>query len=275
MECSYHTSRILVVVDQSCDHFGCDDYRNFSLFRTSLFCHAMLLRSKSKFTLMYSCFLQVTGSSLILCYGLENAVDFISSAIVLWRFYAPELDPDIEVRLQKREKRASVAISGILFFLGIVITTQAFADFLRGMEDPEHLKALLWISTVSIFIFGTMAVIKFQYSVALSSASLHKDGICSLIGTILSGALFVNTLIIKQMPDAWWIDPAVALGCGIAAIIIGLYSIVYTSFVQKVPIFSLSWWRLSSGDGTDEISGRDLGPEDLEIPARGPDATIT
>lgn len=216
-----------------------------------------------------------TGSSLILCYGLENCVDFLSSAVVLWRFYAPELDPAIEVTLQKREKRASVAISVILFILGIFITTQAVSDFLRGMEDAESLKVLLGISIASIFIFGSMTVIKFQYSVALNSASLHKDGICSLIGTILSTALFVNTIIIKQIPEAWWIDPAVALGCGHAAINIGLYAIIYTSCVQKVPIFSLSWWKLSSGDGTDEISGRNLGPEDLEIPAHRPETTIT
>ena len=214
---------------------------------------------------------------MILCYGLENGVDLLSSAVVLWRFYAPDsdLDPSIEAKLQKREKRASVAISFILLLLGIFIATQAVDDFLRGMEDPQQLKVLLGISIVSIFIFGTMAVIKFQYSVALSSASLHKDGICSLIGTILSAALFVNTLIIKQIPDAWWIDPSVALGCGIAAINLGLYAIVYTSYVQKVPIFSLNWWKSSSGDGMDEISGRDLGPEDLEIPARATNATIT
>ena len=184
----------------------------------------------------------------------------------MWRFYAPELDPTIEAKLKQREKRASVAISFILSILGIVIIAEASKDFLRGMEDPDELKALLAVSVSSIFVFGGLAIVKFQYSLALKSSSLHKDGICSLIGTILSAALFVNTLIIKKVPGAWWIDPSVALGCGIASLTIGMYGIVDTSCIQKVPIFSFSWWMLSTGDGADEFTGREPGPEDLAVP---------
>lgn len=205
----------------------------------------------------------LTGSSLILCYGLENCVDLFSSVVVLWRFYCPELNPEIEAKLQSREKRASVLISLILGVLGIGIIFTAVDDFLEGMESPEKLALVLGISVSSIVVFGLLAVVKFHYSILLQSASLHKDGICSLIGTILSIALFVNTLIIKHIPEAWWIDPAVALGCGIASIGIGLHAIIITACVQQIPIWSWQWWWLSSGDGKDELTGRSLGPEDL------------
>ena len=203
---------------------------------------------------------------MILCYGLENCVDFLSSVVVLWRFYAPELNAEIEANLHKREKRASMAISIILGILGIGIIAAAVDDFVKGMEDTEKLKLLMGISVASILVFGVLTVLKFQYSIALKSASLHKDGICSLIGTILSTALFVNTLIIQHVPGAWWIDPAVALGCGIASLAIGMHAIIYASFVQKIPIFNASWWMLSTGDGEDEITGRALGPEDMMVP---------
>lgn len=173
------------------------------------------------------------------------------------------LDAGTAEKLQGREKRASIAISVILGILGIGIIAAAVDDFLQGMEDFEKLRLLLGISVSSILIFGMLAIMKFQYSIALSSASLHKDGICSLIGTILSTALFVNTLIIQHIPEAWWIDPAIALGCGIASIAIGMHAIIVARCMQKIPIFSLSWWMLSNGDGQDEINGRDLGPEDL------------
>lgn len=104
---------------------------------------------------------------------------------------------------------------------------------------------------------------KFHYATLLESASLHKDAVCSLIGTVLSAALFINTLIIDHAPDAWWIDPAVALGCGIASIIIGLYAIFMAICVHKLPICSPRWWVLSQGDGQDEITGRSLGPDDF------------
>jgi len=207
----------------------------------------------------------LTGSALIFCYGLENCVDFFSSVVVLWRFYCPELNPEVEAKLQSREKRASILISIILGILGIGIIFAALDDFEEGMEDPSNLRLLLAISVCSILIFGILAVVKFHYSVLLQSASLHKDGICSLIGTILSAALFINTLIIKHFPQAWWIDPAVALGCGIASIGIGLQAIFVAVVIKKIPIWNCAWWTNSSGDGKDEMTGRDLRPEDLNL----------
>jgi divalent metal cation (Fe/Co/Zn/Cd) transporter len=205
-----------------------------------------------------------TGSALILCYGLENCVDFLSSVVVLWRFYCPHaLTAEVEEKLRHREKRASIAISFILFLLGFGITVTAIHDFVHGAETPEELRIVLGISFVSILIFGLLTIVKFHYSILLESASLQKDGICSLIGTVLSGALFVNTLIIDHYPSAWWIDPAVALGCGIASIIIGLYAVCVAGCVQKLPICSPRWWFLSQGDGKDEITGRPLEPQDF------------
>jgi divalent metal cation (Fe/Co/Zn/Cd) transporter len=147
----------------------------------------------------------------MLCYGVENCVDFLSSVVVLWRFYCPNSDPELEKRLARREKRASIAISLILGLLGLGILLTAIDDILKGAEDTEKLRLVLIVSFVSIFVFGLLTVIKFHYSGMLQSASLLKDGICSLIGTVLSAALFSNTLVIDNVPGAWWIDPLVAL----------------------------------------------------------------
>mmetsp|Transcript_16311 Transcript_16311/g.27640 ORF Transcript_16311/g.27640 Transcript_16311/m.27640 type:complete len:262 (+) Transcript_16311:77-862(+) len=208
---------------------------------------------------------EVTGSALILCYGLENMVDFLSSVVVLWRFFCPDLSPEVEAKLMAREKRASISISVILGLLGVGIITTAVDDFTKGMEDFSQLSALLGISLSSILVFGLLSLVKFHYSILLKSASLHKDGICSLIGTILSIALFINTLIIRRVPEAWWIDPAVALGCGVASLAIGVHALFYASCVQKIPICSYRWWMFSQGDGTDEINGRELDEKDVAV----------
>jgi len=207
---------------------------------------------------------QSTGSSLCLVYGLENCVDFLSSVVVLWRFFAPsKLDATVEEKLHRREKRASMAISFILVLLGVGIIITALNDISRGEEDPDQLAAVVLISGASIVIFGILAIYKFKYAVVLESPSLYKDGICSLIGTVLSGALFVNTLIIDMAPSAWWIDPLVAIGAGIAAMMIGLQAVYAARYKDNLPIFSMSWWVLSQGDGMDEQSGRPLGREDF------------
>jgi len=117
----------------------------------------------------------------------------------------------------------------------------------RGQETPEQQRTVIALSFFSIFIFGVLAVLKFKYSVKLSSASLYKDGVCSLIGTILSVGLFIDTLIIRSAPDAWWIDPVVAMGAGLGAIIFGLYGIFVARYRENLPIFKCGWWFTSQG----------------------------
>lgn len=214
--------------------------------------------------------MQVTGSSLILCYGLENLVDFLSSMVVMWRFYCPGghgKDPTREALLMKREKRASMAISFILVLLGLAVLIAALEDFTHGEESLDNLRKLAIISIVSVFVFGAMTVVKFHMAKLLQSASLKKDGVCSLIGTILSGSLFVNTLIIMKQANAWWLDPFVAFSCAIASLIYGLSSIYRAYVVHGIPVCNPRWWLMSQGDGMDEITGRDIVDDDLRMEA--------
>lgn len=209
-------------------------------------------------------FFTVTGSALCLVFGLENCVDFLSSVVVLWRFYCPgEITKAREEFLQKREKRASMAISFILVLLGVGVMAAAADDLSGGAEPNDELNVVLVIATVSVFIFGALTLVKFRYADKLSSASLYKDGQCSLIGTVLAIGLFSTTFIIEAAPNVWWLDPVFALVCGFVALIMGLHAIVVASCFQGLPIFSPHWWFVSQGDGMDEIAGRELGPEDF------------
>jgi hypothetical protein len=168
-----------------------------------------------------------------------------------------------EELLQKRETRASMAISFILMLLGVGVIATAADDLAGGAETAYDLEVVLAIAFFSIFIFGSLTVVKFHYANKLSSASLYKDGICSLIGSVLASALFVNTLIIEQAPSVWWLDPVVAIISGFAALGIGIHAIVIASCVEGLPIFTFTWWLMSQGDGMDEMGASDLGQKDF------------
>ena len=144
--------------------------------------------------------------------------------------------------------------------LGVIIT--AVDDILKGPETSDELQSVISLAIFSIFLFSFLTIIKFHYGNVLQSASLYKDGICSLIGTITSIAMFVNTVIVDNFPSYWYLDPLVALLAGVFAFCYGIYTLVVASFFQGLPIFSLSWWMLSQGDGLDEMTGRDLRASD-------------
>ena len=251
---------------------------------------------------------QSSRSVLSLVFGLENSVDFFSSVIVLWRFYYPgAIDKQREAMLQKREKRASIgtfmflfcgrgmngyvhslsgfetltspfqtihfkAISFVLGILGIAVISTSTHALLRGGIDTSALGFIIVLSFLGTFVLGAMCVIKFQYAAKLDSASMYKDGICSTIGCILAIFLFLNSLIIEHAPKLWWLDPFVALLCGVASLGIGGHAIVVAK-KQGLPIFTRSWWMLSQGDGHDEMDGRRLEQADFGEGVEMPDAT--
>lgn len=191
---------------------------------------------------------QAIGSVLCLVFGLENCVDFCSSVVVLWRFFAPrKMTKDHERTLKRRELRASMLISFILVLLGLAVIATSSYDIAMGQVKEAEIDAVIYIAMTSFFICGILTIFKFHYSNKLNSESLYKDGVCSLIGTILAAALFVNTLIIKSRPEIWFLDPFVAMICGFAALYIGIHSIFISFWYKRVPLFSLSWWVMSRG----------------------------
>ena len=209
-------------------------------------------------------YLQRLDSSLALVFAFENLVDFLSSAVVLWRFFAPsKLSPELEQKLSRREQRASVAISFVLVLLGILVISAAANDFKKGAQEELNVAGAVVISFFSAPVFGVLAVLKFRYANRLDSPSLYKYGLCSLLGTILAVALFFNTIIIENNPSLEWIDPFVAMVAGFFAMFLGVQAIYQAGWKEDLPIFTAHWWVSSQGDGSNEMSGRPK--EDVEM----------
>ncbi|KAL7478491.1 hypothetical protein ACHAW6_004252 [Cyclotella cf. meneghiniana] len=208
-----------------------------------------------------------TDSTLILTFGLENLVDFASSVIVLWRFYCPRGCDDAQTeKLKQREERASVAISMVIGMLGLFVLCVAIYDFTQN-DDEQDLALLFAISLASIVVFGILTVVKFKYARALDSPSLYKDGICSLIGTSLSGSLLATTAIIEEIPEAGYIDPVVSLLVGLTAIVYGFRAIIRL-VMDGVPIYHPEWWigKKQVDDAGMESAEYQQSQKDTELP---------
>lgn len=246
---------------------------NFSFWASPSGHHAFILSVISLLTTLIAAVVGILGAhrldnSLLLVYGLENCVDFFSSAIVLWRFYLPRSAEEAEeARLLGREKRASVAISIVLSVLGFGTIVTSSEDFITGqkrIEDTEVLNLLAWINILSIVIFGTFAFIKFHYAYKLNSSSLKKDGICSFLGAVLSFSMFVNTMLMKADGAMWWLNPFIALCCGIGALFYGFHGIYKSYVIDGQPLCSPRWWLAGSVKSSSTCADLELANVDPE-----------
>ena len=198
----------------------------------------------------------MSGSSLCLVFGLENVVDFCSSLVVLWRFFAPTLTEADEVRLQSREERASMGISVLLVVLGIFVMTTSLVDASRGPEDVYQYALVATLALLSSLAFGVLTWLKLRFAKRLQCCeSLRKDGICSLIGTTLSGVMVFTTVLADMYDNAvWWIDPLMAFLAGMVAIYLGGQALYVAMVVHHKAIYSLAWWWTAQHDGDDGYS---------------------
>jgi len=132
----------------------------------------------------------------------------------------------------------------------------AAEDLAGGMESEPEMKAVVVLSFFSIIVFGAITLVKFQLANKLDSISMYKDGVCSLIGTVLASGVFATTLIIEKDPSLWKLDPLFAICCGCTALFLGAHAIYDAAIVQGTPIFTSSWWLVSGDDGvTDGLGG--------------------
>lgn len=140
-----------------------------------------------------------------------------------------------------------VALSTIIGILGLFLIIVGIVDILETEKETE-LDLLFNISFFSFFFCFVMATIKLKYADALNSKSMHKDGICSLIGVALSAALVLTTSIIERYPGWWYFDPVASLILGVAATIYG-FKKIGSMIKNGIPIFSKAWWNTSGDSG--------------------------
>ena len=121
-----------------------------------------------------------SNSSATLGFALENAVDGISSALVLWRFWGGGHSIPV-AELELREKRASVGIAIAFVVLAVTVGGTASAH-ISEHSVPGNVAALLGVSAPSVVVFTVLGAVKLHLGFATHSPSLKKDAACSLCG---------------------------------------------------------------------------------------------
>jgi divalent metal cation (Fe/Co/Zn/Cd) transporter len=141
-------------------------------------------------------------STALLGFGGDSAVELLSAAVVLWRFYSPS-------RGEPSEKLVARIAGGLLFVLAAFVALASVLTLLGHVETrPSPIGiAVLILAAIAMPWLGKQ---KRKLSAAVGSASLRADAaesaVCGYLALIALAGLAVNAI--------WrvsWADPIAAL----------------------------------------------------------------
>lgn len=174
----------------------------------------------------------VEGSSTAtLGAGLDSLLDVVSSCLVIWRFYAADVDPAI---LAWRERLADFVLSWLFIIVGLFV----FGLATRRLSHHSHIsdEDLLLASNIpTVIVLSILSHIKFHVYRALNSQTMLKDAIGSFTGAGVSLGVCIGIVIEQGNPDIWWVDAVIAMMVAVFIAYIG------GSSLQDMG----QWWKKS------------------------------
>jgi divalent metal cation (Fe/Co/Zn/Cd) transporter len=141
-------------------------------------------------------------SPALLGFGGDSAVELLSAAVVLWRFYSPS-------RGERSEQRAARIAGGLLFALASFVALASILTLLGHVEPrPSFIGIVVLILAAGVMPW--LAKQKRQLSAATASAALRADAtesaVCGYLALIALAGLAVNAIW-----NVSWADPVAAL----------------------------------------------------------------
>jgi divalent metal cation (Fe/Co/Zn/Cd) transporter len=141
-------------------------------------------------------------SPALLGFGGDSAVELLSAAVVLWRFYSPS-------RGDHAERQAARIAGGLLFVLAAFVAIASVLTVLGHVEARSSPIGIVLLILAAV-VMPWLAKQKRQLSAATASAALRADAaesaVCGYLALIALAGLVVNAI--------WrvsWADPVSAL----------------------------------------------------------------
>ena len=141
-------------------------------------------------------------SPALLGFGGDSAVELLSAAVVLWRFYSPS-------RGDHEEQQAARIAGGLLFVLAAFIAIASILTLLGHVEARSSPIGIVVLILAAV-VMPWLAKQKRRLSAATGSAALRADAAESAVCGYLA-LIALTGLVINAIWRVSWADPVAAL----------------------------------------------------------------
>jgi divalent metal cation (Fe/Co/Zn/Cd) transporter len=150
----------------------------------------------------------LAGSSALISFGLDSAIEGLSAGTLLWRLQGEEAGAE-QGEVQKRKQWALYVIAGSFFLLCAFILYDA-AGRLVAQESPQKSPIGIGLLCVSLLLNPFLAWAKYTTGRGLDSEALIADSkdtmVCLYQTVVVLAGLSLNATL-----GWWWADPVAAL----------------------------------------------------------------
>jgi divalent metal cation (Fe/Co/Zn/Cd) transporter len=150
----------------------------------------------------------VAGSSALISFGLDSAVEVASGLIILWQFRHP--------MPESRERRAQHLIALSFFALAAYVAYESMAALVTGERVHVSIVGIV-LAVASLAIMPVLSWGKRRTGRELNSGAVVADSLQTLLCTYLSAVLLVG-LLGNALFGWWWLDPVAALVIAVIAV---------------------------------------------------------
>ena len=188
------------------------------------------------------------GSVALFGFGLDSAIEGMASVIVIWRFTGHRAHSDTA------EERAQRLVAVSFFLLAPVIAVEAVRSLVTG-ERPATTWVGIALMAGSIVIMPALGIAKQRIGERLGSGATKGEGVQNMLCAYLAVGVLAG-LLANSILGWWWLDPVVALGIAVVAIIEGRKT-WQGEDCCTTPAFDFNEESVSLGDCADGCGRRD------------------
>jgi divalent metal cation (Fe/Co/Zn/Cd) transporter len=142
----------------------------------------------------------LSGSVVLVAYGLESGIEVFASAVVVW---------DLKDPGNKREKKALKYIGVAYLLVSIYIFIEASVSLLQGHHPQKSIPGIIFI-IVTVIVMIVLGVIKKHIGTRMKSETVLADAKFTLIDAGLAGTVLIG-LVLNALFGWWWVDQIMAL----------------------------------------------------------------
>jgi len=141
-------------------------------------------------------------SPALLAFGGDSAVELLSAAVVLWRFYSPSPG-------DHAERQAARIAGGLLFVLAAFVASASVLTLLGHLEARSSPIGIVVLILAAV-VMPWLAKQKRELSAATGSAALRADATESAVCGYLA-LIALAGLVVTAIWGVSWADPVAAL----------------------------------------------------------------